>query len=166
MKQTLKFHIDDIPLVSSYLHDSNIYIDSIERNIERRYFSMKVARVSYENAKSGRKFGIIPVTKYPSIDSLLSVSNVDSFKTKWFEDTFINDVGYPHELLEMNLERNYRIRMLSDCFEIILFCDAEPEFTLTDISEPSRKTALTDAVGEVFFRNEEIERLVVDSQDE
>lgn len=160
-KQKLKVLTEDIPLISDYLHDANIAVNTINYDMKFQTFSMEINRISYEDSKKSKKFGIIPIVNYPTIVSLLSVSEVSEMRVKWSDDVFKDDVGYPHSFHEILLDNDKSIKIYSDYFEIVLLLSSTPEIILEDISEPSEENGVTDIGGSVFVGIEEIINLKI-----
>jgi hypothetical protein len=74
MSQTLKAKPEDLPIVSDYIHDSYIDIESFNYDSNEKVFSFIITRICYEKWKKGRFLFLIPVVKYPKIDSQLSIN--------------------------------------------------------------------------------------------
>ncbi len=158
MNQKLRAKALDIPLLSDYLHDANISINDISYDEVSKKFKLSLQRIAYESGQEGKMLWLIPVTRYPIIESILSVLDVKKMEMKWLDGAFKDDAGYPHQLLEITLD-NSILSLSSDMFIIYLSVSDSPEIFLEDISNPSDEKQITDLATGVFFGIEEIERL-------
>ena len=159
MKQKLKALSQDIPIISDYLHDSFILIDSVAYDKSAGVFSMRIERISYENGKKGKKLGIIPVIRYPKIKSQVQISGVTKMDMEWLDDAFKDDEGYPHQFLSMSQDENGSVIICSDMFKVTLSRSNDLEVVIEDLSEPSEMGGTVDFGKSIFIGNEEINKL-------
>ena len=80
--------LEDIALITDYLHDSNIRVEDINHDSTTGLLLLKLHRCYYEGANEKKLLFLIPITRYPSVESEVRILKIKDIKYQWKEKAF------------------------------------------------------------------------------
>ena len=159
----LKASLKDIPILSGYLHDAYFKPEEIAFDATKQCFTMNLERVYYEGAERGKFLWLIPVVRYPWIQSHITMIGVQQMDRKW-QDQGVDGPDDKQLLMDIEQRSEKTIVLGSNHFKITLTVAQDFELTLVDESQPEDKPRVTDFSKGIFYGMDEINKLKVNAQ--
>ena len=134
--------LEDIALISDYLHDSNIRVEDINHDSSTGILMLKLQRCYYEGANEKKILLLIPITRYPSVDSEVRILKIKNVEYQWKEKAF-DDPSIEQNLLNIKV---FGDKLTVELDYLYLQCklDRFEYIRIVDTSEPSEKYKYTD----------------------
>ena len=158
MKQTLKASLDDIPLLCGYLHDASFTPGGLHFDREHRELTLRLERICYEQPKEGKVLLVIPVIRFPRVQSALTLTHVQDVSQEWISKRH-TDLRDLHMLLDFTRRDERTVELRSHDLKVTAKVSGASRILLQDILAPSAKPSVTDFGTGVFHAMDEIEKL-------
>ena len=144
-------------LLGSYLHDSSFTVRDALWDPHDLRFRVALEREGYEFAQRGRLLAVLPVTRYLSVPSVLTVTDVSACTWQWTDDAFSgpDDV---HTLMSLEAQETSLV-IATEYADIELAVGPATRLLLEDVGPPSVQLNSTDFGGPSFTGLEELKRL-------
>ncbi len=159
----LKASLADIPILDGYLHDSYFKPEDIEFDAKKRCFSINLERVYYERAKRGKFLWLIPVVRYPWIQSRVTIKGVSKMDQKWI-DRGVDGPDNKQLLMDIQHKSEDTIVLGSTHFKVTLTVAQDFELTLVYKLMSEHGPRITDFSRGIFYGMDEIDKLRMDAQ--
>ena len=160
MEHKIKASLDDIPILEGYLHDAYFSAQDLHFDKGKGELTLKLERICYEQAEKGKFLFIIPILKFPWMESVLTVTDVKDVSKKKLKKKpeLINGM---HMLLSIERRKGDVLQIKSYGIRIDITVSDTCRIFIKDISLVKTKSKNIDFLKGVFRSLEEIEKLKI-----
>ena len=158
----IKASLEGIPILGGYLHDSYFKPDEVMFAADKRCFTMELERVFYERAERGKVLWLIPVVRYPWIQSHLTMTGVDNVEQER-KNKGVDGPDNKQLLMDITQKSDSIIELGSTHFRITLTIASDFALTIVDDTESEHGPRIVDFSKGIFSGMDEINKLRVDA---
>lgn len=157
--KVLRASLEHVALISAYLHDAVLDPNNVLFDRDKRLVSIELTRVWHEQGKKGKFLWIIPVYRYPWIQSVVTISNVEgcSIERTTEKEDDVDDV-----LLYITMKNKGVLEFVSKCMRVSVTVTPTASISVRDISMPSNRYDAADVFAPIFRGLKEIDNLRTD----
>jgi hypothetical protein len=154
----IRVQIEDVPLVSEYLHNAAFYTPAIRFDAEKATVTIEVERIHYENGKKRKCLFLIPVIRYPTVRTEVKIFNVATLHYEWVDRVHDTPEEKQNLLSIHGTER--AVTLDSDYVTLRAGVTRFDFMEVRDISAPTRRHRTIDfGTRPLFDGMDDIERL-------
>ncbi len=160
MERKIKASLDDIPVLEGYLHDAYFSPEGLHFDKEKDEVTLKLERICYEQCEKGKFLFILPILKFPWMESVITVTDVKDVSKKRLKKKpeLINGM---HMLLSIERQKGNVIEIKSHGIRIDITISDTCRIFIKDISLVKTRPKNIDFFKGVFRSLEEIDKLKI-----